>query len=138
MAMERDRFGGRRMHAVFPREVLDKAALIAAFAIGAGGTLVLKLEGIEPAWLGAIFAAVVLVAYATVTWMLGRLEIEPEAIGDNCYYLGFLFTLTSLAVTLYQLSQSEGEIVMREVIAGFGIALGSTIVGVLQRLRSLV
>ena len=41
-----------------------------------------------------------------VYWIIMLAENDNnlyEIIGDNCYYLGFVFTLTSLAVTLYLL-----------------------------------
>ena len=72
--------------------------------------------------------------YVAAVTLLGRLRIEPEAIGDNCYYLGFLLTLSSLAATLYQLAGSEEQAeLMRSIIGGFGIALISTILGILLR-----
>ena len=54
--------------------------------------------------------------------------------GDNCYYLGFVFTLTSLAITLYLLVQTKGQTAaIRDVISGFGVALASTIFGIILR-----
>jgi hypothetical protein len=116
-----------------PREHLDKAALVGAFLVGVAGTLALKLMGVPPLW-SAGWTAAVLVFYALVALALGQLRIEPESVGDNCYYLGFLFTLTSLSVTLFQLAQDTGQTgALREVVGGFGIALSSTIVGVFLR-----
>jgi hypothetical protein len=72
--------------------------------------------------------------YVGAVTILGRLRIEPEAIGDNCYYLGFLLTLSSLSATLYQLAQSQEQTeLMRSIVSGFGIALISTILGILLR-----
>jgi hypothetical protein len=121
---------------VNPRESLDRAAFILAFIAGVGGGVFLKLLGVHP-FITAAYAAVILIAYAVSAWLAGRLQIEPEAIGDNCYYLGFLFTLASLSYTLYQMSAPTGSngkpIEIPDVISGFGVALSSTIVGVFLR-----
>ena len=65
------------------------------------------------------------------------MKIEPETIGDNCYYLGFLFTLAALAYTLFQVADPSinggTRVDIPEVISGFGLALSSTIAGVFLR-----
>lgn len=125
----------RRMHDVSPRESWDRIVLLLAFVAGVAGGIALKLCGVHPFW-AAGYAALVLCSYALLTYFTTNLRIEPEAIGDNCYYLGFLFTLTSLAVTLYFVVESGAEDRARlipEVISGFGVALSSTIVGVFLR-----
>ncbi len=112
---------------------LDKVALVVAFLAGAVGAWFIKLLGYGPFWAAGWTVGAMLLYVLAVT-LLGRLKIEPEAIGDNCYYLGFLLTLASLSVTLYQLSQGEDQIeLMRSIISGFGIALVSTILGILLR-----
>lgn len=115
------------------RDHLDKVALVLAFLIGSAGSWTLKFLGFGPFWaMGCAVGA--MLAYVAAVTALGRLQIEPEAIGDNCYYLGFLLTLSSLSATLYQLTQSEEQTeLMRSVVAGFGIALVSTILGILLR-----
>jgi hypothetical protein len=124
------------MHDVRPRESIDRAAFIITFLAGIAGGIVLKVAGLHP-FVSAAYAALVLVGYAYVAWSRGSLKIEPEAIGDNCYYLGFLFTLSSLGFTLYQMadpSPNSGHVVdIPQVISGFGVALSSTIVGVFLR-----
>lgn len=125
----------RRIHDVAPRQGLDKVFLITAFAVGAGGNLMLKAAEVHP-FAAALFSAGVLVAYAFLTWSLTTLQLEPDTIGDNCYYLGFLFTLISLAATLYTVVQAgaqERAAIIPEVISGFGVALISTIAGVFLR-----
>ncbi len=126
----------QKMHDVSPKENLDRFFFIMAFVVGVGGGIMLKLAG-APALVSASFSAVVLLFYAFKAWTGGRLQIEPETIGDNCYYLGFLFTLASLAFTLYQMSEPSANsgkpIEIPAVISGFGVALSSTIVGVFLR-----
>jgi hypothetical protein len=59
---------------------------------------------------------------------LGRaLRLRDDQSGDNLYYMGFLFTLTSLGVSLYQFSATQAA---EEIVQNFGIAIGSTIAGI--------
>lgn len=106
-----------------------------AFAIGTGGGVAMKMLGTHP-FITAAFSALVLCLYALLTYASTPLRLEPEVIGDNAYYLGFLFTLTSLSVTLYFVVQAGAEDRARlipEFISGFGVALVSTNVGVFVR-----
>lgn len=111
----------------------DKAIFFAAFALGIGGTFGLK--HFEAAvLLIALYPASILILYAFIGGFIGRKSVEPEMIGDNCYYLGFIFTLVSLAITLYALGQAPEDIdLVRTVISGFGIAITSTILGIFLR-----
>lgn len=125
----------KRMHDVRARESWDKAVLALAFAVGVGGGIALKVFGVHP-FIAAGFSALVLVLYAIIAFTSTSLRLEPEVIGDNTYYLGFLFTLTSLSVTLYFVVESVAEDrakLIPEVISGFGVALVSTIFGVFIR-----
>ena len=114
-------------------EMMDKWALAFAFLLGTGGTFILKFYETEP-FLVVLWSAFILLAYATAARWVGRQRIEVETIGDNCYYLGFVLTLVSLASTLYLLVRAEGQTeVIRDVISGFGVALTSTILGIILR-----
>ncbi|MFT4013649.1 MAG: hypothetical protein QM682_09645 [Paracoccus sp. (in: a-proteobacteria)] len=129
------RIAPRRIHDVAPRQSWDRVVLLFAFAAGVAGGLILKFQEINPLW-SASYAALVLCIYAGLTYFTTQLRLDPEAIGDNCYYLGFLFTLTSLAVTLYfvvQAGDQDRAQLIPEVISGFGVALSSTIMGVFLR-----
>ena len=126
----------KRTHDVMPFDTLDRAAFVLAFLLGAGGSVLLKALGVHP-FIPAAYAAIILGLYAFIAWAGGRVKIEPETIGDNCYYLGFLFTLAALAFTLFQVADPSinggARVDIPEVISGFGLALSSTIVGVFLR-----
>ena len=124
-----------RMHDVANRESWDKIVLGIAFLAGVGGGITLKVLAFHP-FTAAAFSASVLILYAILAYATTALRLEPEVIGDNAYYLGFLFTLTSLSVTLYFVVEAGAERraeLIPEVISGFGVALVSTIVGVFIR-----
>ena len=124
---------GSPARALVSRDHLDKVALVVAFLAGAGGSWGAKALGLGP-FVAVAWTVGAMGFYVLAVTVLGRLRIEPEAIGDNCYYLGFLLTLSSLSATLYQLTLSGEEAeLMRSIIGGFGVALISTILGILLR-----
>ena len=119
-----------------------KWALVAAFVFGAAGIVGLKYDEETP-FQAAFWSIVVILLYAAAAWAIRRAgrrsarRLDPEAAGDNCYYLGFVFTLVSLAVTLWRLSPETGgaldDETFPQLISGFGVALSSTIVGIVLR-----
>ena len=128
---------GASSRRLIAQDHLDKAALVAAFLFGAVGSWGAKALGFGP-FVAVGWTVAAMAFYVAAVTILGRLRIEPEAIGDNCSYLGFLLTLSSLAATLYQLAGSEEQAeLMRSIIGGFGIALISTILGILLRVISI-
>jgi hypothetical protein len=58
-------------------------------------------------------------------------RLRDDQSGDNLYYMGFLFTLTSLAVSLYQFSSAGSA---EQIVQNFGIAIASTIAGITLRI----
>lgn len=125
----------KRINGVSGHPMREAGPLAVAFIAGTAGCIAFKFFPVSPL-VGALFAAAVLVAYALVAYNTTALRLDAETIGDNCYYLGFLFTLTSLAVTLYFVIQAPSQNradMIPEIIAGFGVALSSTIFGVFLR-----
>src|SRR6201987_2237572 len=84
-----------------------------------------KLGGV-----GRIFVTLVpvltMIGYAALIWSARNLRLRDDQAGDNLYYMGFLFTLTSLGVSLYQFNAAHAA---EEIVQNFGIAIGSTITG---------
>ena len=118
---------------ILGRDSFDKVLLLFAFIIGIFGNLAIKYLT-TAVLLPAIFSALIIITYALWTFNSDSVRLEPDQIGDNSYYLGFILTLCSLAHTLYEISahSMESEFVAN-VISGFGVALSSTIVGVATR-----
>ncbi|GEM_PF-2355384 len=117
------------------RESLNRGTLALAFLAGSGGILYFRLQDFT------IYEVIGLpIAVLFVYWMIALAISDKriyDIIGDNCYYLGFVFTLTSLAVTLYQLYEpadaAPQDQLLGKTIAGFGVALSSTIAGIVLR-----
>ena len=94
-------------------------------------------EGTSSAVLSALIALLI------IGWLgnyyYRRPETDLRQAGDNLYYLGLLFTLGSLIfalVQLFLLQQDDDELRRRtrELIGNFGIALTSTVAGILGRI----
>jgi hypothetical protein len=60
----------------------------------------------------------------------GHYRFREDRAGDDLYYLGFLFTLVSLGYSLHAFGQLHA---IERIVANFGIALGTTIVGLAMR-----
>ena len=71
-----------------------------------------------------------MIGYAVLIWLARNLRLRDDQAGDNLYYMGFLFTLTSLGVSLYQFNAARAA---EEIVQNFGIAIGSTITGIALR-----
>ena len=107
----------------------QRIGFIVAFLVGAIGTISLKENGVPAVYSIALFFFVVLAYIIYCSHSAGL--IRPEILGDNIYYLGFLLTLVSLSYTLYKFSSADNEI--DQIIENFGIALSSTLIGVVGR-----
>ncbi|WP_132664687.1 methyl-accepting chemotaxis protein [Rhizobium sp. PP-CC-3G-465] len=63
--------------------------------------------------------------------MLPGVRVHNEQAGDNLYYMGFIFTLASLGISLYRFT---GQASIEDVVRNFGIAILSTITGIALRI----
>jgi hypothetical protein len=114
----------------FFNDMPDKG-LFAAFAlIGFLAIIFLKTETVFSSKFVAALSACAMVLYGTIAWRLPTVQMRPDRLGDNFYYLGFLYTLASLSATLLEI-QSAAQI--EKLLGNFGIALATTVVGVAGR-----
>jgi hypothetical protein len=88
-----------------------------------------KLRGTTQVYVTFVPVAIML-AYALLIYLARNLRLRDDQAGDNLYYMGFLFTLTSLGVSLYQFNAARAA---EEIVQNFGIAIGSTITGIALR-----
>lgn len=109
---------------------LDALVFIGFVAIGAFYILVAKSAGIPAGWVTFVPVAI-MVAYAVTVRLARGLLLRDDQTGDNLYYMGFLFTLTSLGVSLAQFTVSGAA---EEIVRNFGVAIATTIAGIALRL----
>lgn len=79
-------------------------------------------------WITAL-PVIIMLAYSTLLFTSRFLRLRDDQAGDNLYYLGFLFTLTSLGFSLWEFQNDISD----EIVKNFGIAISTTIVGVALR-----
>jgi phage host-nuclease inhibitor protein Gam len=60
-------------------------------------------------------------------------DLPITVIGDSYYYQGFVFTLVALMASLFSLGVNE-QVNMNSMVASFGAALVTTIIGLVSRL----
>ena len=103
------------------------AAVFLVFVVAGCAYIVLaKLAGIGPFYVTFVPVGTML-AYALLIYSARGLRLRDDQSGDNLYYMGFLFTLTSLGVSLYQFTAARAA---EEIVQNFGIAIGSIIAGI--------
>lgn len=73
----------------------------------------------------------IMVGYALLLGLARFFRLRDDQSGDNLYYMGFLFTLTSLAMSLFQFSPSGSA---EQIVQNFGVAIASTIAGISLRI----
>lgn len=96
-----------------------------------GGGLLLAMKYFAVPQLEVTGAAIALIlAYAAIVGWTPTLKLREDQLADNCYYLGFLYTLLSLSWALWDFTKTGSE---TDIVANFGLALGSTITGILLR-----
>ena len=117
--------------------IIDALSIPVFYVIGLCSVLYFRL-GTE---LHVIWALVVplllIVLYGTIHFIRGMYGQSGERAVDNVYYLGFLFTVTTLGVALYryQISVPESQDQdVRQIIGDLGVGLSTTIVGLLGRI----
>lgn len=89
-----------------------------------------KLSGLSTVMVTAIPVALMFV-YLAISLIANGLRLHNEQAGDNLYYMGFLFTLSSLGVSLFRFSVGTA---IDEIVRNFGIAVTSTIFGIAFRI----
>ena len=110
----------------------DTLVFLAAFLLGLAYFALAKQLDLEQ-WVQS--AGLVMFGYALFAVLLPRTRFRLDQAGDNVYYLGFLFTLMSMAWALAQFSSTNAQTGAgtEVIITNFGVALSSTIVGIFLR-----
>lgn len=106
------------------------AAVIAGARLGFEGNEFFK-------WFSFATPNVLIVLYAVFVGLQAKSNRSPND-ADNLYYLGFLYTVVSLGVALILYAKDSGAISSgghqeTSIIGSFGLALSTTIVGLLAR-----
>lgn len=83
---------------------------------------------IDDPWIFGFFLPLgVMMIYIIVGVRREKREISDEKFADSCYYLGFIFTITSIIFSLFDLPQISTR--MTAIAVRFGAAMVSTVLG---------
>jgi len=117
---------------------IDAIAFGIAFGTGVLLYFLLRLVFGHQQWVLMVALVLVMTAYVGATLRLKALRVRLDQAADNAYYLGLLFTLTSMAFALHDFrattgSGGAGSTGVGQIISNFGIALATTITGIFFR-----
>lgn len=115
----------RRFFSDMPDKGLFGIAALGGFA----AILWLKLRGFDSDHIAAL-AVVIMILYGAAAYQFPLVQMRLDRLGDNFYYLGFIYTLASLSAALLQL---RAGMQIDLLLGSFGIALVTTIVGIAGR-----
>ena len=112
----------------------DSEKIAYFFALLVVGTIILlgKSLGWLSPWAAAVLGVVSITSYAAFAWISQRENpVRADRLGDNCYYLGLVYTLASLIASLIAINNGAD---VNALLGNFGVALVSTAAGIVARL----
>lgn len=112
------------------RSAVFGGVLFLAFVLAGSAYIIWAKLANMPAFQVTTVPLVLMILYAATLALARYFRLRDDQAGDNLYYLGFLYTLTSLGVTLWQFKIEEGG---EQIVTNFGVAIASTILGVALR-----
>lgn len=115
--------------------MIDNKVLFSGF-FGTGFVLllVLRLYFDSPTWLTVLILCVLILAYTWISW--AQHHFLEERAADNLYYMGFLFTVCTLGVSLIRFSAQEDGLI-NHIVGDLGIGLSTTVLGLFLRVLFL-
>lgn len=108
-----------------------------SFALGTGIIILLFVNfGLsEPPLLITLIGTVAVMAvYVYLIYFNLTPDISNEQKADSCYYLGFILTLVAMVISLINFNLGEGQELFRSIVRNFGLALVTTIIGIVVRI----
>ena len=115
--------------------MIDNKVLFSGFVFtGIILLVVLRLYFDSPTWLTVLILCALIPAYSWFTWAYGH--FQDDRVADNLYYMGFIFTVCTLGVSLYRFS-TEDEALISHIVGDLGIGLSTTVLGLFLRVLFL-
>ena len=117
----------------------DHRIFAVAVTIGISSIVVCRLIIEVSALITLIPPLSVMSLYALLVKLTKRWKIREDRAADNLYFLGFIFTVTSLAVSLVRFERVNADastdvLNPTEIIGDLGIGLATTVVGLIFRI----
>ena len=102
---------------------------LTSVSVGAAFIVLAKFSSLNNFFV-ALVPVLIMIIYAALALFARSIRLRDDQTGDNLYYMGFIFTLTSLSVALYEFEPNTG---FDEIVRNFGVAISSTITGIALR-----
>ncbi len=87
----------------------------------------------DPWILGFTVPLLFMLGYIVLGFKRQDTSVSDEQFGDSCYYLGFIFTISSIAFSLFDVPHLNEAGKLTEVAVRFGAAMISTLMGFVVR-----
>lgn len=102
-----------------------------SYCIG-GIVLALSSESIRASWWGLLVLSGLIVLYAFLT--KGDRDERRFQTGDNCYFIGFVYTLSIITASLIMDAEALlDSATQQSLLVTIGIALGTSVIGMVAR-----
>ncbi len=115
----------------------DHVIFLISFIFGVVPLAVCRLLFDIPAEYISCWLIFILLSYAFIIYITNRFRLREDRAADNLYFLGFLFTVAALLVSLYKFSQVTDESTLSNnpltVVGDLGIGLITTLIGLFLR-----
>ena len=108
-----------------------------------GGVLAASFHGVRAEWTGLVVLSALIFLYGFLSHGLSResnrkVQLTPHEIGDNCYFIGFVYTLLVITSALILdasaiVSSADSKEALHPLLKTVGIALGTSVAGMLGR-----
>lgn len=92
---------------LLPPGLLSGLLFFAVVLAGSGYIVFSKAHDFAPVFVTGV-PVLIMIGYALLLGFARLFRLRDDQSGDNLYYMGFLFTLTSLGASLYQFSPEGG------------------------------
>lgn len=83
----------------------------------------------SPWILGLIVPITIMIAYMVLGHYAREDDVSAEKFADSCYYLGFIFTISSIIFSLFDLPNLGAVDGLKNIALRFGAAMVSTVLG---------
>lgn len=111
------------------RGFVDQWGFLIFCVFGFSGIIVAKHLKLDVVWVAAGACALMLL-YALIVGRAGTGRLRADQAGDNCYYMGLIYTLASLSHAIFTFDPADTA---GTIVQGFGVALATTILGLVLR-----
>ena len=111
-----------------------KASQVFGFSMFAGIAAISIGAYVDNPWITLLVPIGVMVYYINTVRNDNLSDVSVEQKADSVYYMGFIFTLVAMTASLVALANSGEDLEFRPVVTNFGLALSTTVLGLIVRI----